>query len=227
MNTDLHTRAPTRRPWPIFIAFVMIVISVALDRWVYDNMSAHTRQAVGKLEEEDWYRALRVVGYLPVWMVIGLCFLLIDLGRPPIRGGVIRRATLVVLCPAVAGVVSELVKMLVGRVRPGPAIAENDFFKPFLGGFTDGSNLAMPSSHAAVAFAGAFALSFILPRLTPVVILLAVGCGLSRILAGAHWLSDVIVAAAISYALSRALWRIDAHNNDGRPLGWPDLPARA
>jgi undecaprenyl-diphosphatase len=70
----------------------------------------------------------------------------------------------------------------------------------------------MPSSHALVAFAGAAALARLFPRATPIWYALAVGCGITRLLSGAHFLSDVVVGALIgvSVAISLPAPRSDA-----------------
>jgi undecaprenyl-diphosphatase len=45
-----------------------------------------------------------------------------------------------------------------------------------------------------------FALSAAFPRATPVLVLLAAGCAASRVLSGAHFLSDVVAGAALGSA---------------------------
>ena len=44
------------------------------------------------------------------------------------------------------------------------------------------------------------------PKLAPVFWLLAVGCGLSRVLAKAHFVSDVVLAALCAWPLVDMLW---------------------
>jgi membrane-associated phospholipid phosphatase len=65
--------------------------------------------------------------------------------------------------------------------------------------------MGLPSSHALVAFAGAFALARLFPRARWVFYLLALGCGLTRVLATAHYLSDVIVAACVAWGIVATL----------------------
>lgn len=61
---------------------------------------------------------------------------------------------------------------------------------------------SMPSSHTAFAVVAAVCLSRMYPRLRPMVITLAVIVGLCRVLFKAHYPSDVLVGAAIGYAIA-------------------------
>jgi undecaprenyl-diphosphatase len=56
---------------------------------------------------------------------------------------------------------------------------------------------AMPAGHAMSAFATATVLALEYPKLSPVFFLLATWVGVARIQQNAHWLSDVIVGAAL------------------------------
>jgi membrane-associated phospholipid phosphatase len=58
-----------------------------------------------------------------------------------------------------------------------------------------------------VAFGAAWMLSYLFPRARWVWITLAAGCGLSRVLAQAHFVSDVVVAALAAFATTTWLWR--------------------
>jgi membrane-associated phospholipid phosphatase len=65
----------------------------------------------------------------------------------------------------------------------------------------------MASSHVGVAFGALAMLALLFPRTRPVCFALAAGCALSRVLAGAHFLSDVTVAAVLGIATAALLWR--------------------
>ena len=84
----------------------------------------------------------------------------------------------------------------------------------------------MPSSHALVAFGAAAVLSRIYPRARIIWWGLAWGCGLSRVAAGAHFLSDVVAAAVIGWLAGWLVWRWrdPAIVEDGAPAaaGQPD-----
>ena len=141
---------------------------------------------VDGLGSSDGHRALRVAGFLPVWMAIGAALALHQ-----------RRASVglgLLISAGLSGLLAELGKLLIRRARP--SASELYTFLPFPADLST-AGLGMPSSHAAVAFGGAFLLARLYPRTGPVVVLWAAGCGLTRILDGAHFLSDVIAAAAL------------------------------
>lgn len=151
------------------------------------------------IEHHDWYRMLRVVGFLGTWVVIALVFILNDRNR--------HRGLAILFSAALSGAIAELAKLLIARERP----VENGIiqsglyhFRGFFSGFADGSNLGLPSSHAAVAFGGCFMLAAIVPSARRLLILLALGCGLTRMLTGAHFSTDIYLGAIIGWLVS--LW---------------------
>lgn len=157
-------------------------------------------------EGDDWYKMFRSVGYVPAWLFVGAGFVLIDRRRLAhrvwFRGGFIMGSVLI------GGVVSELMKLVIGRERPitGDVYQGAYVFKPFGQAFVDGGNLGMPSSHTAVAFAGAGAMSLLFPGVRPLVLLLACGCALTRLMSGAHWLSDVYIGVVVGLVSAAWLW---------------------
>jgi membrane-associated phospholipid phosphatase len=75
------------------------------------------------------------------------------------------------------------------------------------------AGLALPSSHALVAFAGAAMLARLYPRARWVGYVLAAGCGVTRVLAHAHFLSDVVMAAGLGWVVAYVMtrrWPTDA-----------------
>jgi membrane-associated phospholipid phosphatase len=63
---------------------------------------------------------------------------------------------------------------------------------------------AMPSGHAATAFAGAVVLWRLLDRWGPALFALAVAVSVSRVYVGVHYPSDVVVGAALGAAFGLA-----------------------
>lgn len=116
----------------------------------------------------------------------------------------------------------HLIKLIVGRARP-ELFADHGAYSlmPFA---YDDLYSSFPSGHSAAvgAFFGAF--SMLVPRLRPLFLLGALTIGLSRIIVGAHYPSDVAaglllglwtaIATAFVFARRDWLFRFDAR-------GWP------
>lgn len=176
----------TRLRW--FVAGVLAVVTAHwLDPW------AVTGLALPSAGDRDWGRLLRVIGFAPTWGLVALILWLE--GRGTDRSEAMTGAALaVVLAVAVGGLGSEVLKLLFRRLRPDDVFAGYQF-RPFTERPFSTSGLGLPSGHTLVAFSGAGALSVRFPRLAAVFFTLAAGCGLTRVFANAHYLSDVTVSA--------------------------------
>jgi membrane-associated phospholipid phosphatase len=140
------------------------------------------------------------VGYLPVWILVGLAFY-----RSATTLAGRRQAVLLMSAPALSGALSEILKLLIRRERPGIYIGTYVFRsfsdRPFsTGGF------GMPSGDAIVAFAACAILSRIWPRARVIWYGLALGSALARVASHAHFLSDVTVAAILGWAVAGMVW---------------------
>ncbi len=181
------------------IAIVLVGLSLLADGWVAE----HVR--FGRVYETDGGRMLRNFGYLPFWMLAAIALALHDRGRRDWW----RRGALLLAAPAVAGIVGELLKITVRRMRP-PDVGSAYAFRAFSDHPLSSRGLGFPSSHAVVAFGAAAILSRMFPRARVVWYAAAVGCAVSRLLAHAHYLSDVVAAALIGIAVAALLWRYRA-----------------
>ena len=164
-----------------------------------DDVAWRTVRVPG-VYEKDWGRLLRSMGFLPTWLLLALAWWLQQEERPTRKTG----TTLLVLGPLLGGLAAELLKLLVRRLRPDPELF-GYAFRSFTDGPWSNRGMGMPSSHTLVAFAGAFALARLFPRARWVFYLLAGGCGLSRVMATAHYLSDTVVAACVAWGVVAAL----------------------
>lgn len=157
-------------------------------------------QRKARLESKDWYQMFRAAGYLPTWFLIGGGVWLVERSRRrPAPGG------LAIIAGAVlAGLGAEILKPLLGRHRP--AFDGSLEWNPVLGRLlqpeTYDAALGLPSSHAAVAFGAAFVVVRLYRPARWILVVAASGCALTRLLAGAHVLSDVVVAALVAWVLS-------------------------
>jgi undecaprenyl-diphosphatase len=134
---------------------------------------------------------------------------------------------------AVLGGISYLIATVLADVlkdvfdRPRPSLVDPDVH-PLI---RVPSSAAMPSGHAAGAFAAAVAVGLVHPRLRWPLLVLAALIALSRIWLGVHYLTDVLVGAALGTAVALVVYRIAraiAERAGGsRPRGRPGSSAPA
>lgn len=180
----------------LLIAIVLFALSFLADGWVAE----HVRY--GRVYETDWGRMLRTFGYLPFWLLAAIALALNDReGREWWR-----RGALLAAAPTAAGIVGELLKIMVRRMRP-PDVGSAYSFRSFSDHPFSSRGIGFPSSHVVVAFGAAAILARLFPRARAVWYTAAVGCAASRLLAHAHYLSDVVAAALIGIAIAALLWR--------------------
>jgi membrane-associated phospholipid phosphatase len=185
----------------LIIALALIALSMLGDGWVADNVR------FGRVYETDWGRMLRNFGYLPFWLLAALALALHD--RDQAAWSWWRRGALLAAAPTAAGIVGELLKILVRRMRP-PDAGSAYSFRPFSDHPFSSRGFGFPSSHAVVAFAAAAILTAMFPRGKWVWYAAAIGCAVSRLLAHAHYLSDVIAGAAVGIGVATLVWRYAA-----------------
>lgn len=188
----------------LFAACVALAIASLLDRPVWRTVS----ELPGSFITGDWHRALRSMGFLPVWLVLSFAMALINSQsvngtsnlRLALRWPLLLSAA--VLC---AGGLGEILKVLIRRERP--LLTGGEYvWRSFTDRPLEGGELGMPSTHATVAFAAAWMLCRLYPRAAPVWLALATGCAVTRVLDGAHFLSDTVLAAAVAFFVVRQLW---------------------
>lgn len=108
-----------------------------------------------------------------------------------------------------AGLIADAVKLLVARCRARnydfSSMMGTDTFLAWLPGFGQNSGTqSFPSAHSATAAAMAVMLSTIYPRATALFAVVAVLVMAHRLHMGAHYLSDILVGAAIGWLF--AIW---------------------
>lgn len=164
----------------------LLALATAVDPWAY-------RHVVWlPVYDTDWGKALRSVGYWPLWIVVALALWMSDPTSSLARW---RAATLAASVTA-AGLLGEIFKMLLRRERPG-AHDGAYVFRAFTDRPFDTRGIGSPSSHAFLAFAAAATLARFYPKAAPIWYGLAIGCAVTRVLSRAHFVSDVVAGALL------------------------------
>jgi membrane-associated phospholipid phosphatase len=176
------------------------VAATALDGWAYRAL------VVPDVYDHDWGRMLRIVGFLPTWVVVSVALALCGPQPGPTPDIPRCRAFLPLIAATLGGVIAEVLKLLLRRERP-EARAGAYVFRSWHDHPLSTSGLALPSSHALVAFAAAAMLARLYPSARWLWFALAAGCALTRVLARAHFLSDVALAAIVGWAVAALVWR--------------------
>jgi len=128
---------------------------------------------------------LSVVGYFgSIWIALSVAVALC------MRRNVAFAVLLTASSVWTAEILALAVKVGVDRPRPATTIPEAD---PLLGA----SRWSFPSGHAATAFAGAVALTYLWRAGAPLFFLLATAIAFSRVYVGVHYPSDVLAGAAL------------------------------
>jgi membrane-associated phospholipid phosphatase len=110
---------------------------------------------------------------------------------------------LIFLSIGLSGIAAQIVKIAVGRARP--KLLEADGVYGFFPGNLAHDFHSFPSGHTNTAFALAFAVSALCPRLRLPMLLFAALIGASRIIVNAHYPSDVIGGALLAFITTSVL----------------------
>lgn len=200
--------------WRTAIMIAVFAAASALDRWAYQHLVRRS------IYDGDLGRMLRIAGFLPTWAVVSAALVLCDGARRDRAASRWRRwrGLLPLVGGVLAGLVGEILKLLLRRERPevgaGAYVFRSWSDHPF-----SSAGFGLPSSHAIVAFGALALLARLYPRARWLWFALAAGCALTRVLARAHFLSDVTLAGIIGWLVAGALWRSwssreDALHND-------------
>jgi membrane-associated phospholipid phosphatase len=194
-------------------------IAWALDAVAYGLVLDRAKAA------EDWVQLLRQLGYLPTWIGVAVLLWLLDASRGPAgrraaeatqHGSLAtprdpkpwhHRGGLVLLSAIVGGIAANVLKPLIGRLRPDAEGIARFAERPMVIWAEGGDfGLGLPSGHTTVAFAGCGMLALLVPVWRAPMLLIAAGCGLTRLFAGAHTLSDTVAGAWVGLAVAAWLF---------------------
>jgi membrane-associated phospholipid phosphatase len=219
-----------RKSWPIFLSAIAVILAVLASIDV-----AASRGAIA------WPEAWRapfffITDYgLSDWILIPSLALtiLLRLAMFPMRG-VWRMATgelamlsaFVFLGVGVPGLLTNLLKRLVGRGRPTEFEASGAF--SFQNIFNDWTFQSFPSGHSATAIATAFVVGFLRPPLFPILFVVGIVVAISRVPVGMHYPTDIFAGAIVGMLGAYLVRNVFARRNwlftqqaDGRMVPKP------
>jgi membrane-associated phospholipid phosphatase len=201
---------PARRwpGWPfVLLAGLLILVGfLGLDRVFYEQVSLRLNTEYPL--DRDFYAVTR-----PFWLVVRVAFaygvggagayaLIFVLHRERWRAA--NRMLIAVLVPVVLAFVLE---GIIGRLRPNQADSHLAFAPPFSALFqTHQRKVCFPSGEATMAFALAGVLARLFPRSTVAFYVLGGLASVSRLINGAHYLSDVAAGALLGFFCARAIY---------------------
>jgi len=105
-----------------------------------------------------------------------------------------------------AGILNNIIKLIIGRTRPTLWFEEGEYgFAPFsFGGYR---YMSFPSGHANTIFALATAIGYFWPKGRKYLYTFAALVAFSRVAITAHYLSDVIAGAVLGIIVTRVIYR--------------------
>jgi len=195
-----------RQPSPEILVIgtlgVLFLVAHVSDQWIFHHFT------FSGIYDPGWARMLRLAGYFPLWGIVALALALHDWVPRTLSTlrEASRRGLLLFWSAALGGIVAEALKLAFRRERPGLTDGLH-VFRPWAERPFSTSQLGLPSSEAAVAFAAAAALARLFPEAGLLWYAVAVGCALTRVASGAHFMSDVVLAALVGYGVALILWR--------------------
>ena len=146
---------------------------------------------ITRLGSSSWYFAISIIGFGVVYLNNRLGFIKIE-KQKKISNFFISSFFYIL----VVGIVTQVLKHIVGRPRPNHTNFEDSFGFNF---FTFDSNFhSFPSGHSSTIFIVCFVLVATFPKLKYFFYFLASVIALSRVVVGAHFFTDIVAGAILA-----------------------------
>ncbi|MBI2239475.1 MAG: phosphatase PAP2 family protein [Magnetospirillum gryphiswaldense] len=193
----------------VYVAFIALVGILIIDKplavWLKANVGA---------EVEGFFKVLTKLGEVEIFLVpaalawLGLRYASMRTVAAETAERLRRLSYLplfLIASVAISGIVNNLAKVAIGRVRPRNFFEEGFYgFIPFN---TEWGMNSFPSGHSQAAFAIMTALAIIFPRYDLAFIAMAVLVATSRVVTTVHWFSDAVVGSWLAIAVTVLLHR--------------------
>lgn len=214
---EFLTSAQHRKVAKFIVFFVFIDLLMA---FVDVDLSQFMRSQEPEIYQ--YFRGITKVGDSRYWLVpIALILPFLIAMHQAITEGSAKRMLswmaaalgFVFICIAVSGLSVDVLKVIFGRARPTLWFDEGIYgFSPFA---FPSSNYyqSFPSGHSTTLFTIAGAITCFFPRLRIMMLVFASFFAFSRVVIGAHYLSDIIVGGVFGYYV--AFWMRDWYVKKG------------
>ena len=147
--------------------------------------------SITEIGDSLWFFVISILGFLITYF----------LSKSKIKNKFIQNSKIFFIflftATLLTGVLTQLIKHIIGRPRPNYS-AENSFFGFEFFSF-ESSLHSFPSGHTSTIFIVALALSMLTPKIKIYYIFFALIVGLSRVVVGAHFFTDVIGGIVIAF----------------------------
>lgn len=189
------------RIWLLILALAFVVIAVSMI--FIDQKWAQYFGSPELIQVWLFHRNITEVGKAELYIVLAIAALFFDRYR--------RRAKYFLTCMLGSGLALHVIKFFIGRARPHVYPDHNPFvFKPFS---LDSHFQGMPSGHSQTLFTIACFVSFLFPKSTPWIFLLALYLSSTRAITLAHFVSDVWAGAFLAVLTSAIILRYLVQKN--------------